>query len=43
MFAQHSYGTDPETGLIDYAKLLADAKEFAADPGGRLFPRTRGG
>jgi len=28
MFAQHSYGTDPETGLIDYAKLLADAKEF---------------
>ena len=28
MFAQHSYGTDPATGLIDYAKLLADAKEF---------------
>ena len=28
MFRQHSYGTDPESGLIDYAKLLADAKEF---------------
>ena len=28
MFAQHAYGTDPETGLIDYAKLAADAKEF---------------
>ena len=28
MFAQHSYGTDPATGLIDYAKLLADAQEF---------------
>lgn len=28
MFAQHSYGTDPETGLIDYDKLLADAREF---------------
>ncbi len=28
MFAQHSYGTNPETGLIDYDKLLADAREF---------------
>ncbi len=28
MFSQHSYGTDPETGLIDYDKLLADAREF---------------
>jgi len=28
MFAQHSYGTDPETGLIDYAKLAADAAAF---------------
>ncbi len=28
MFRQHSYGTDPESGLIDYATLLADAKEF---------------
>ena len=28
MFEQHSYGTDPSTGLIDYDKLLADAKEF---------------
>ncbi len=28
MFRQHSYGTDPETGLIDYAKLRADAREF---------------
>jgi glycine hydroxymethyltransferase len=28
MFHQHSYGTNPETGLIDYAKLLADAREF---------------
>ncbi len=28
MFAQHSYGTDPETQLIDYDKLLADAREF---------------
>lgn len=28
MFAQHSYGTDPETGLIDYDKLLATAREF---------------
>lgn len=28
MFHQRSYGTDPETELIDYGKLLADAKEF---------------
>ena len=28
MFEQHSYGTDPETGLIDYDKLLAEAKAF---------------
>ena len=28
MFRQHSYGTDPTTGLIDYDKLLADAREF---------------
>ncbi len=28
MFSQHAYGTDPETGLIDYAKLEADAREF---------------
>lgn len=28
MFAQHSYGTDPASGLIDYQKLLADAREF---------------
>ena len=28
MFAQRSYGTNPETGLIDYDKLLADAREF---------------
>jgi glycine hydroxymethyltransferase len=28
MFQQLSYGTDPETQLIDYDKLLADAKAF---------------
>ncbi|MCT1458403.1 glycine hydroxymethyltransferase [Aestuariimicrobium sp. p3-SID1156] len=28
MFHQRSYGTDPETGLIDYDKLRRDAKEF---------------
>ncbi|MGO4957230.1 glycine hydroxymethyltransferase [Luteococcus sp. Sow4_B9] len=28
MFHQRSYGTDPETELIDYDKLRADAKEF---------------
>ena len=28
MFAQHAYGTNPETGLIDYDKLRADAREF---------------
>ena len=28
MFHQRSYGTDPQTQLIDYGKLLADAKEF---------------
>ncbi|MDR1833452.1 MAG: glycine hydroxymethyltransferase [Propionibacteriaceae bacterium] len=28
MFHQRSYGTDPATELIDYAKLAADAKEF---------------
>ena len=28
MFRQHSYGTDPVSGLIDYDKLLADAREF---------------
>ncbi len=28
MFEQHSYGTDPETGLIDYDALLAAAREF---------------
>lgn len=28
MFRQLSYGTHPETGLIDYDKLRADAREF---------------
>ncbi len=28
MFNQRSYGTDPETGLIDYAALRAQALEF---------------
>ncbi|MCW5954583.1 MAG: glycine hydroxymethyltransferase, partial [Propionibacteriaceae bacterium] len=28
MFRQHAYGTNPETGLIDYDKLRADAHEF---------------
>ncbi|MCC6494710.1 MAG: glycine hydroxymethyltransferase [Propionibacteriaceae bacterium] len=28
MFRQRSYGTNPGTGLIDYDKLLADAREF---------------
>ncbi|KQS66615.1 glycine hydroxymethyltransferase [Modestobacter sp. Leaf380] len=28
MFEQASYGTDPETGLIDYAALRAQAREF---------------
>jgi len=28
MFRQHSYGTNPETGRIEYDKLLADAREF---------------
>ncbi|MDQ7993199.1 MAG: glycine hydroxymethyltransferase, partial [Propionicimonas sp.] len=28
MFRQHSYGTNPTTGLIDYDRLLADAREF---------------
>ena len=28
MFQQHSYGTNPDSGLIDYDKLLADAREF---------------
>ncbi|MEA5155596.1 glycine hydroxymethyltransferase [Raineyella sp.] len=28
MFHQHSYGTDPQTGLIDYDALLAQAREF---------------
>ncbi|CAI9401226.1 glycine hydroxymethyltransferase [Aestuariimicrobium sp. T2.26MG-19.2B] len=28
MFHQRSYGTDPETQLIDYDKLRADAREF---------------
>ncbi|MFL6072095.1 MAG: glycine hydroxymethyltransferase [Mycobacteriales bacterium] len=28
MFHQRSYGTDPETGLIDYAALRATAREF---------------
>ena len=28
MFHQRSYGTDPTTQLIDYDKLLADAREF---------------
>ena len=28
MFRQRSYGTNPDTGLIDYDKLLADAREF---------------
>ena len=28
MFQQHSYGTNPETGLIDYDALRATAKEF---------------
>ena len=28
MFRQRAYGTNPDTGLIDYDKLLADAREF---------------
>jgi glycine hydroxymethyltransferase len=28
MFAQSSYGTDPETGLLDYAAVRARAREF---------------
>lgn len=28
MFAQRAYGTDPETGLVDYDRLLADARDF---------------
>lgn len=28
MFHQRSYGTDPETGLIDYGALLEQAREF---------------
>lgn len=28
MFRQHSYGTNPDNGLIDYDQLLADAREF---------------
>ena len=28
MFHQRSYGTDPDTQLIDYDRLLADAREF---------------
>ncbi|RKN10593.1 glycine hydroxymethyltransferase [Streptomyces radicis] len=28
MFHQRSYGTDPESGLIDYAALRASAREF---------------
>src|SRR6476620_6962601 len=28
MFHQRSYGTDPETGLLDYAKVRAAAQEF---------------
>ncbi|MCL2737000.1 MAG: glycine hydroxymethyltransferase [Propionibacteriaceae bacterium] len=28
MFQQHSYGTNPDTGLIDYDALRATAKEF---------------
>lgn len=28
MFEQRSYGTDPETGLLDYGALLEQAKQF---------------
>src|SRR5690349_23468291 len=28
MFHQRSYGTDPETGLLDYDALAAEAREF---------------
>ena len=28
MFVQHSYGTDPVTGLLDYDELAAQVKEF---------------
>ncbi len=28
MFTQSSYGTDPQTGLLDYAAVRAQAKEF---------------
>ena len=38
MFDQRSYGTDPATGLLDYAELRADRAGLpAADPGGRLL------
>ncbi len=28
MFEQHSYGTDPETGLLDYDEVARQAREF---------------
>ena len=28
MFHQQQYGTDPETGLLDYDKVAAKAREF---------------
>ena len=42
MFTQSSYGTDPETGLLDYdAVARAGAGVPAADPHGRLLAPTR--
>ena len=44
MFDQASYGTDPETGLIDYDALAAQAREFRPLillAGYSAYPRTR--
>ena len=38
MFHQQQYGTDPETGLLDYDAVAREgARVQAADPGGRLL------
>ena len=37
MFHQHSYGTDPKTGLLDYDALAAAARVQTTGVGGRLL------
>ncbi len=43
MFHQQQYGTDPETGLLDYDVVAAKAREFKPPCSSPATRRTRAG